>query len=116
MLDTRLLGTWKSDKRRTAREVVARKDFKPNRKAKLLSLFGKLELRYTRTHCHSRFDGEKLSSGNYHVVAKNSESVVVVTTNPISGDVISHLHFEGPNLYWVSVAGRFREYFRRISK
>lgn len=116
MFDGRLLGIWKSDKQRTAREVAARKDFKPKSKAKLLSLFGKLELRYTRTHCHSRLDGEKLSSGKYHVVARNSDSVVVVTTNSIAGSAISHLYFESPNLYWIAVGGKFREYFRRISK
>jgi hypothetical protein len=115
VIDRRLFGTWRSDKRRTAREIKARKGFQPKKAAKLLSLFGKLEHTYAKTRRHSRLNGEVIPT-KYKVVATDEESVVIVSTSRIAGDLISHLHFEGPSLYWVTVGGRFREYFRRISK
>jgi hypothetical protein len=48
-MDSRLIGTWKSDAKRTAREIAARRDIQASKKGKLRSLFGKLELRYTFT-------------------------------------------------------------------
>ena len=51
MQDARLIGTWKSDKARTAREIAARNDLTAASKRKLLTLFGRLRLRYTRNKC-----------------------------------------------------------------
>lgn len=115
MRDVRLLGTWKSDKKRTMKEVRARRDFTASANEKLASLFGKLEHRYERNRCGSTLNGES-SGARYSVVAKNSDSVVLVSENLTTGELISHLHFEGKTHYWVSVGGRFREYFKRVSK
>jgi len=113
VIDRRLFGTWRSDRKRTAREIRARKDFQPKKAAKLLNLFGKLEHSYTKTRCHSRLNGEVISA-KYEVVATDEESVVIVSADRISGDSISHLHFEGSDLYWVTVGGRFRVYFEEF--
>jgi len=110
--DRRLLGTWRSDKRKTALEITARRDIPADQR--LLSIFGKLELRYTRTRCYSTLDGNT-EVGRYRVVAKNSSSAVTVGTSSLTGEeFIYHIHFEG-RYYWISL-GKFREYFRRVKE
>ncbi len=119
MFDPRLIGTWRSDARKTSRDIASRRDLTPekNRKKykKLLSLFGKLELRYTRTHYHSRF-GSHNDVAAYIVVAKDESSVAIVSRNPLAGEEeISHIHFEGKH-YWVYLgSGGLREFFKRVS-
>jgi len=113
MCDSRLIGTWKSDSRRTRREIAARKDIRGSKRAKLASLFGKLELRYTRTHCYTKL-GDYRTTMRYTVVAKDSSSVATVSENRLGGKQIFHIHFEGDG-YWISL-GRIREYFKRVHK
>src|SRR5258706_9411560 len=84
MYDPRLIGTWRSDARKTFREIAARRDIPASKKSKLRRLFGKLELRYTRTHCHARL-GSFVSVTRYTVVAKDSFSVAIVSHSPIAG-------------------------------
>jgi hypothetical protein len=121
MYDRRLIGTWRSDKVRTLREIRARRDIPAGkRRAKLESLFGRLVLRYTRTKCYATLDGST-DVRPLRIVAKDSTSVVVVGTSALAEeDLIYHIHFEGPvagssrpPYYWVSLGG-FREYFRRV--
>jgi hypothetical protein len=77
-----------------------------------------LTLHYTRTRCYSTFQG-KTESLPYRVVAKNSDSVVVVSPSGALEDEesIHHIRFDDlepkPGHYWVSL-GPIREYFRRI--
>src|SRR5687767_14714140 len=58
LTDRRLLGTWRSDGRRTGAEIAARRDIKNSNKKRLRSLFGKLVLRYTKTRCYATLNGE----------------------------------------------------------
>ena len=51
--DSRLLGTWRSDRRRTAEEIEARSDIPKTKKAALSAMFGHLTVLYTRTRCYS---------------------------------------------------------------
>lgn len=114
MTDSRLIGTWKSDARRTAREIAARRDISAGKKARLRRLFGKLELRYTSSRCYSRF-GDRVTVNRYTVVAKDARSVALVMSNPFAGNRIVHIHFEGDH-YWIILgSGRVREFFRRVS-
>jgi len=110
MNDSRLLGIWKSDAQKTAREIAARGDIPDSRKRKLRRFFGKLELRYTRTRCYAKHGGE-ITISRYTVVAKDSSSAAIVNSNSISKGQIFHIHFED-DLYWISL-GRIREFFRR---
>ena len=113
MYDPRLIGTWRSDARKTSREIAARRDIPDSRKSKLRRLFGKLELRYTRTHFHARL-GKFVTVTRYTVVAKDSFTVAVVSVNPVPGKQVSHIHFEGDS-YWICLgSGRMREFFKRI--
>jgi len=113
MHDSRLIGTWRSDARKTVREIASRRDMRLAKNKKLASMFGKLELRYTRSRCYSRFeDYESVSA--YKVVAKDKYSVVVVSMNPIAGKTIVHIHFDG-NHYWVPLGSSgLREFFKRV--
>jgi hypothetical protein len=113
MYDLRLQGTWRSDARRTAREINARRDIAASKKPRLRRLFGKLILRYTKSRCYATLDGETEASP-YVVVAKDRSSAALVMAHPVTGEqVITHIHFEG-RCYWISL-GPIREYFRRTA-
>jgi hypothetical protein len=114
MNDCRLIGTWRSDARKTAVEVVARRDIPASKKKKLLSLFGKLELRYTRTHCHSIMSGQ-VAMNPYAVVARDASSVVVIASNSIAGKQIVHIHFERTHCWVYLGSSGIREFFRRAN-
>jgi hypothetical protein len=114
MNDSRLIGNWRSDARKTSLEIAARRDITAAKKKKLLRFFGKLELRYTPTRCYSSLNGQ-ISVNRYSVVAKDSSSVALLVSNPILGKQIVHIHFEG-NRYWIVLgSGRMREFFKRKS-
>ena len=112
MQDSRIWGTWRSDARRTAREI-AWNDIPAHKKKKLISLFGKLELRYTRTRCYATLNGQT-EVLHYKVVAKDSDSLAIVSDDSLGGKpVISHIHFDGP-YFWVNIGnGQLREFFKR---
>lgn len=113
MIDSRLIETWKSDARRTAKEIAARGDISASKKAKLRRFFGKLELRFTRTRCYSRL-GDYVSVKRYSVVAKDAWSAAVVISDPLADKQIVHVHFED-DYYWITLgSGRMREFFKRM--
>ena len=115
MHDPRLIGTWRSDARRTSLEIAARRDITAAKKKKLRRFFGKLELRYTPTRCYSLLNGQ-VSVNRYIVVAKDPSSVALLVSNPVMGDHIVHIHFEGSH-YWIILgSGRMREFFKRVAK
>jgi len=114
MRDDRLLGVWRSDARRTLRDLRARRDISLKTQRAIGGIFGKLELRFTRTRCYSSIDGST-SSTPYVVVAMDSSSVATVSRDLLLGeDTISHMHFEGSR-FWIHVGrGLFREFFKRV--
>jgi hypothetical protein len=91
MKDSRLIGTWKSDGRKTAKEIAARRDISASKKVKLRRFYGRLELRYTESCCYSRL-GNYVSVNRYTVAAKDAWSVALVVCNPIAGKRIVHIH------------------------
>jgi hypothetical protein len=114
MIDSRLIGNWRSDARKTSLEIAARRDMTAAKKKKLLHYFEKLELRYTPTRCYSSLNGQT-SVNPYSVVAKDSSSAALLVWNPIIGKQIVHIHFEGDHYWIVLGSGRMREFFRRMS-
>ena len=82
MHDRRLLGRWRSDARRTGRDLAARGDISARRKAELRRLIGKLELRYTRNRCYSTLNGHT-ESFPYRVVAEDPSSVAIVSDDTL---------------------------------
>ena len=114
MQDSRLIGVWRSDARKTSIDIASRRDISAAKQEKLLRLFGKLEVRYTPTHCYSTLNGQ-VTAAPYRVVAKDSSSVALVVANAFAGEQIVHIHFEG-NHYWIVLgSGRMREFFKRVS-
>lgn len=120
MIDRRLIGTWKSDRRLTAKDIAARRDIPTAKVARLARIFGHLTLRYTPTRCYSQFhEGKDVRS--YRVLAKTADSVVVRSRAlaPETFTSVYHLRFTevgpSPSVYWISL-GAFREFFRRVKK
>ena len=112
MQDSRLWGTWRSDLRRTSREIDVRNDIPDGKKKRLRKFFGKLELKYTPTRCYAAFD-DHTESWRYQVAAKDSTSVAIVSEDPTGDSVITHIHFER-SYFWINIGtGRLREFFKR---
>ena len=115
MIDKRLLGTWKSDCRKTLHEIAQWRDISEPQRKHAKRILGKLRVRFTRTRVYSEFFGEK-SVGPCRVVAKDATSVAVLGPAWWDEDEqeIAHIHFEG-KYYWVwCPVGNFVEYFRKI--
>ncbi len=115
--DRRLLGTWRSDRRRTFKDWI----WPPRTSAKarkrlskqLSTIFGHLVLRYTRTRAHADFKGTT-SSHKYEILGVDSNSVAIMTWDTVlDEESIYHIHFEGDRHYWITL-GRQREWFRRV--
>jgi hypothetical protein len=115
MIDRRLLGTWKSDRRRTFKEFVPKPGCPPARLRELKALFGKLVIRWGYRKYHTELDGHK-ESGDYEVIAKDSVSVVIRYFDELSQeDRLRQIHFEG-KYYWITVGGNLREFFRNVKR
>lgn len=115
MIDTRLLGTWQSDLRRTKRAVREWRDLPEAKLKKLKLVIGKLRVRFTRTRMYLEFDGEKWVKP-YQVVAKDWHSVAILAPGIIDENEheIVHIHFEDKS-YWVwPDLANFPEYFKRV--
>lgn len=115
MSDTRLLGTWQSDLRKTSEEARDRCGIPPRKRKQFKLLFGKLQVRFTRARICLESEGEK-SIVPYRVVAKDERSVTIRAPGLLEPgeQEIFHIHFEG-KYYWIWPApGQFPEYFRRI--
>lgn len=113
-IDRRLLGTWKSDRRKTFAEFRPKKNADPKALRKLKAIFGKLKLHWTRTNVHSNYDGFS-ESQTYDVLASDSQSVVIrIYENLFEEYELKQMFFEGTEYYWVYVGGNLREYFKRI--
>ncbi|HRY49511.1 MAG TPA: hypothetical protein P5186_15785 [Candidatus Paceibacterota bacterium] len=109
--DKRLIGTWRSDRRRTMAEWVSVRRLTERRRKKLSDIFGHLTLRFTRSRLHSEFKGTR-DTQEYAVLASDSDSVSIVHWDGLLKERrIQHLHFEGRH-YWITL-GRNREFFRK---
>jgi hypothetical protein len=115
MIDTRLLGTWQSDLRKTVQEACKWRDIPSARQKKLELLLGKLRVRFTRTRVYCEFEG-KTSVAPYQVVAKDARSVAILAPGVLDGDEqeIYHMHFEGRHYWAWPEPGKFPEYFKKI--
>lgn len=106
-VDRRLLGTWRSDRRRTMADWGWPRSMKPDRRKWFAGLFGHLKLRYTPRYQYSDYKGY-CERECYEVVAMDADSVAILC----SPGHIQHIHFEDDH-YWISL-GRNREWFKRV--
>jgi hypothetical protein len=113
MRDSRLLGVWKSDKRKTMRELRARADIPDKKLRDIAAQLGKLELRFTASLCYSTL-GDQTLSAPYSIVAKDSSSVAIVSRDARFGEeTITHVHFDGASFWVTAGSGSAREFFTR---
>jgi hypothetical protein len=113
--DRRLIGTWQSDRRRTFQHFKPRLNCSPRSVRKLKAIFGKLVVRWGRGKVYSEYDGHH-DSETYKIAASDSESVVVRTKCPLTGDNrLQQIHFDG-NYYWVGISGSMIEWFKKVKK
>jgi hypothetical protein len=114
MVDKRLLGEWKSDRRRTLKDWNWPKVPTAARKRKFYALFGRLKIKYTRTKLHTWMDGKKLDVQNYETLACDSQSVAIVCPTVLEPEGrIYHINFEGNDAYWISLSSSNVEWFKR---
>jgi len=112
--DRRLLGTWRSDRRRTLKEWVWRPGTTAKQRKFITDMFGHLTIRYTRHRMRSEFKGHR-DSQPYEVIGTDSDSVaIMVYVGWMEERMIYHIHFEGDRHYWIAI-GRQREWFRRVA-
>jgi len=113
MRDSRLIGTWKSDRHRTLREIRPCDDLSPRAQSLYDRVFGKLILKYTQTTFTASGIGDAERT-KYRVIASDSESVVIQFADALTeSSILRQIHFDGPDRYWIAL-GRFREWFRRL--
>ncbi|QEL16930.1 hypothetical protein [Limnoglobus roseus] len=113
-VDPRLLGTWRSDRRRTFRHFKPKAGCSPRSLRLFKGLFGKLVIRWDRRTCHTDLDGF-CQAVRYEVVASDAVSVVVRLREGLTGEErLQHIHFDGDH-YWVALGGgSLCEFFRRV--
>jgi hypothetical protein len=135
--DVRLLGAWRTDKRRTFAEWNWRKGISPKKRSRLKSLFGNLEVTYTRTKVISVLRHRNWETSRHYKVLGLDESSVAISVfgelkvkgpsnywaeglrmvkEANSKPTIKTIHFDKKN-YWVSIGnGKNREFFRKIRR
>jgi hypothetical protein len=126
-----LIGSWKSDKRKTLAACHSYHSLEGEKKRKFGALFGNLVLRYTPSRLHFLLRGTQWTA-KYEVVATDAESIVLRIHSddlwkqacPLTADIVKemmasarleHIHFRrlnGRQYYWVGFA-TYGEWFRR---
>ena len=109
LIDRRLLGTWKSDRKRTFEGHLWPATATPTIQRRYRAIFGKLVVRWTPKRTTSELDGLR-ETNTYQVLASDIDSVAVL----VDGSIY-HIHFDGDEYYYLNL-GRTMEYFRRVPK
>jgi hypothetical protein len=111
MTDRRLIGTWKSDRKKTFSDWRWLEPISEKKKKKFKSMFGFLEVRYTPKYQSMDLKGTK-SRHAYRVLGKNRNSVVIALYDqPSKEEEFSVIHFEGDH-FWIPI-GINREWFKK---
>ena len=139
LLEPRLWGTWKSDRKKTFEYSQPTKKLTPQQVRKFRSMFGKLVHIWTRTRVSSFFDCDRFPGSpdrtpdviQYSVVARDATSVVILTSEiptrrrkakaspsgrsevlDVSTTLLT-IHFDGDAGYRICL-GSMSEYFSRV--
>ena len=134
MKDKRIIGRWKSDKRKTMGYL--RKHCKISKKQERCfdAFFGKMSMRITEKYIYTHMPKIKFKSGRkvrvsdssedkseYKVIGKDEEKVAIISKNMFDEDQIYIFHVEEKHI-WVNVCdslpinidASWREYFKVI--
>jgi hypothetical protein len=124
--DKRLIGTWKSDRRKTFEHFKPKRGSSASSFMKLRSIFGHFTVEWRRSTFVSWFDGgPDWLTGEKDLVVKDTQKYVVIDSDPDSvvirfhselfgGERLQHIHFLDEKYYWVSISGTLNEWFRRV--
>jgi hypothetical protein len=111
--DSRLVGVWKSGRRRTFRNYKPNPGLSPIKFRRFQSIFGKLIIKWGRGSYVTDFNGDRVREP-YAVIASDDQSVVVQTLDKLSGKLrLQYIRFEG-HYYWTTTGSGLCEYFQRI--
>jgi hypothetical protein len=112
-VDSRLLGTWRSDRDLTMKYWRFSPDSTPETKETVANFFGHLVWRITKARFSVEFEVENIQySRPYRVIAKDALSALV-GIGPESDQDLQYIRFEQDHLY--IIAGKYNfEFFTRI--
>ena len=113
--DSRLIGTWKSDRRRTFLHWRPKRNCPPKVYERFKALFGKLQIRWGRGRYYSVMDGVK-ETHSYEVLASDRSSVVIRKSEAdLVFDELMQIYFDNEDCYWIALGNGLCEYFKRVT-
>ncbi len=78
-LRNQLLGTWKSHRKRTLKNLASYHKQQDLGKKRIISgMFGKLELKWTKKYVYSSFDGFD-DKAKYEIIDESEDTLVIKT-------------------------------------
>jgi hypothetical protein len=110
-----LIGTWRSDRRRTLAQWVYPKRLAAERRATFEAIFGRLLVKFTRSRHSTIYDGHE-KSVPYRVIWSQEGPTfpqLVVVYGRGKNERAQHIFFDSPNSYYVQ-GGKCAEFFKRV--
>jgi len=110
-----LIGTWRSDRKRTISQWVWPKRLAGRRRKEFEAIFGKMQVRYTKSRHYSKFDGRTWSSP-YRVLWSREGPIfpqLVLLFKGKDGETAQHIFFDSPNSFYIQ-GGKCAEFFKRV--
>ena len=119
--DTRLHGTWRSNREATVAAAYQRNttltNMPPERIEFFNDIFGHLSMTYSNRMATTVFRGKKEGTFRYRVLAKGSDFVVIRSGTPWAKGQDFRLRFvDGGRAYWVNATTKFDERFDRVDE
>lgn len=108
-----LIGTWRSDRKRTEAQWVWPKKLAAARRQEFFAIFGHLVHRFTRQRCFTTYEG-KTTSAPYRVLWHGVDVFpqLVLLYRDQKGERVQHIIFDREDSYYVQ-GGKCAEFFRR---
>jgi len=110
-----LLGTWRSDRKRTVSQWVYPKRLAERRRKEFEAIFGKMQVRYTKTRHVSKFKGRTWISP-YRILWSREGPVfpqIIIVFKTKEGETAQHIFFDSPNSFYIQ-GGKCAEFFKRV--
>jgi hypothetical protein len=110
-----LVGTWRSDRARTVAQWVFPKRLAAKRRKEFDAIFGKMQVRYSRTKHTTTYMGKTLSCPYRVLWSKGSAEFPQLILIFMAGndETAQHVFFDSPNSYYIQ-GGKCAEFFKRV--